>query len=275
MKVEELKKREQKLAAEKETIAEKIASFQAEAERLAAHRRALPLRLTLQRLEDQQTQQAETKKALTELEVQIPDLKAHLAKATQQLEAQKATLQAAQQDQTEKALLIEKVKALDIQLANRKKPLAKQQQQLKTKADGIEQQKEQAKQLEQQLQAWEQEWKTHDNWLQKHKGYASLTVDLPRIKDEYDQLRQLYRDRQSKTEKQTAVQQQWQDAQEQIQAKRKKAESLEQNIKQTEAQLRRLAPANYAPHRSALMDMLYQEIERLREQAERCRSCND
>lgn len=265
-KVEELEKRQKKLAEEKETVTNNIASFQTEAQRLAAHRRALPLRLTLQRLEDQQTQQAETEKALTELEVQIPDLEAHLAKATQQFEAQKATLQAAQQDQTEKAPLIEKVKALDIELANREKPLAKQRQQLKAKADGIEQQKKQAKQLEQHLQAWEQEWKTHDSWLQEHQDFASLSVDLPRIKDEYDQLRQLYRDRQSKTEKQAAVKQQWQDAREQIQAKREKAEGLEQSIKQAEAQLRSLAPDNYAPHRSELMDLLYQEIERLGEQ---------
>ncbi|NBC06679.1 MAG: AAA family ATPase, partial [Bacteroidetes bacterium] len=267
LKVEELKNRKKKLAEEKETVTKQTVSFQAEAERLAAHRRALPLRLTLQRLEDQQTQQAETEKALTELEAQLPDMKAHLAKATQQLEAQKATLQAAQQEQTEQAPLIEKVKALDIELANRKKPLAKQQQQLKAKADGIEQQKEQAKQLEQQLQAWEKEWETHDNWLQEHKDYAALSADLPRLKDEYDQLRQLYRDRQSKTEKQAAAQQQWQHAQEQIKAEQEKTEKLEENIKKAEAQLRSLAPDNYAPHRSELMDLLYQEIERLGEQA--------
>lgn len=265
--LEELKKRQKTLTEEKHTIADQIDDFKPQAARLEAHRRAIPLQLTIQRLEDNALLKQETDRALTDLSAQTPDLEAHLEKTKVQLQEQQLALSSAKKAQAEEAPTIEKVKALDLELANRAKPLAKQQQQLETLKADRSRLKQKIKSLEVQLQAWEQEWKEKEAWRKTNAVYDDLSGDLPRITDEYDQLRQLYLERETKLEKRKSVAQQQQQALWQVEAQQQTRDSLRKELQQAEEQLRGLAPKNYATSRSELLDLLYQEIDRLGEQA--------
>jgi exonuclease SbcC len=260
-----LKHRQKILTEEKQKLDENVENFTSDAERLKIHRRALPLQLHIQRLADRLEQQEENQQAIQALETQLPSLSEHLAKAETEQQSLQQQLQAEKKAQAEEAPKLEQVKALDIEIANKEKPLEKREQQQASAEADLKQKANQLKQLRQELTDREQTLEQHQSWLQNNQAYASLIADLPQLEGEYDQLRQLYKERISKKESLGQLEKQRKATDQQIEQQENVVAQLQAKLKKDSQQLQELSPKNYAQHRSELLDLLYQEISSLGE----------
>lgn len=260
MQLKKLRQKEQQLQEASASLREATAAFQPKAEQLALHRKALPLQLPIQRVDDAAEQMGELKRAIEAGQATLPQLRQKAQEAKAESEAAAEELQAAKTAQREQAPLLEQAKTLDLKIQAQRAPLEKKRQEKSQAQQAKTQAEADYKAVTEALRSEEKEAETIEEWLKAHTSWSHLLEDLPSIREQRQQLAESYREWQE-VEKQLKAQQAAQDAQAKtLAARQSKAEKLQQERHQTLQALEKLAPKSYTSDTNALLELLHEEI---------------
>ncbi|MBI5914227.1 MAG: AAA family ATPase [Bacteroidetes bacterium] len=249
----------QRLEAEKTTL--KI-----DLERLALHRKTLPLHPTLARFDDKAAEVAALENEVAKSEAVLMELQMAEARARAVFEEKNQALQALKSGQPAAMRTFDEVARMDNQMAGLEENLAKTGKELVATQQKLTEAKNQKTALAESETRYAAAISSLDNWLETNAVWESLPQELPAIRVHREQLRDNLLSQKRIGEEAKALRQQ-------LEAARLQSAKLEGQLAEEKTQLdrfwaafRQAAPPDFTPNRQDLLENLSREIETLGEQ---------
>lgn len=258
--LEKLRQKEQRLQQEAANLEEQSTAFQPKAKRLTLHRKALPLQLPIQRLQDATGQLQALNDSIAKEEQALPALQQQLEAAKNNSTAAADALQSARAEQQKQAPVLEKVKALDLTINGQRPTLEKQQQSLAQAREDLQKTTQQQQKTATALQSAKEKAEAVGQWLETHTPWSKLAEDLPGIREQRKQLAGSFREQQAISEKLEQQQQKQKKGAAFLSKLQQQVDGLKQKMDNALKQLEQLAPKSFTTDTSSLLDRLHEEI---------------
>jgi exonuclease SbcC len=258
--LEKLQQKEQRLQQEADNLEEQSTAFRPKAKRLALHRKALPLQLPIQRLQDATGQLQALNEGIAKEEQVLPALQQQLEAAKNNSTAAADALQSARAEQQKQAPVLEKVKALDLTINGQRPTLKKQQQSLAQAREDLQKTTQQQQKTATALQSAKEQAEAVGQWLETHTPWSKLAEDLPGIREQRKQLAGSFREQQAISEKLEQQQQKQKKGAASLSKLQQQVDGLKQKKDNALKQLEQLAPKSFTTDTSSLLDRLHEEI---------------
>jgi exonuclease SbcC len=258
--LEKLRQKEQRLQQEAANLEEQSTTFQPKAERLALHRKALPLQLPIQRLQDATGQLQALNEGIAKEEQALPALQQQLEAAKNNSTAAADALQSARAEQQKQAPVLEKVKALDLTINGQRPTLEKQQQSLAQAREDLQKTTQQQQKTATALQTAREKSESVGQWLETHASWSKLAEDLPGIREQRKQLAGSFKEQKAISEKLEQQQQKQKKGAASLSKLQQQVDDLKQKRDKILSQLEQLAPKSFTTDTSSLLDRLHEEI---------------
>ncbi len=260
LQLEKLQQKEQRLQHEATKLEEQFTAFQPKVGRLALHRKALPLQLPIQRLQDATGQLQALNEGIAKEEHALPALQQQLEAAKKNSTDAANALQSAKAAQQKQAPVLEKVKALDLTIAGQLPTLEKQQQALAHAREDLQKTTQQQQKTATALQTAREKAESVGQWLETHAPWSKLAEDLPGIREQRKQLAGSFKEQQAISKKLEQQENKQKTGAAALSTLQQQADDLKQKRDQTLSRLEQLAPRSFTTDTSSLLDRLHEEI---------------